>query len=151
MNFNPRSLAGATSVTIITLPSLLFQSTLPRGSDQSLICAMTIIFNFNPRSLAGATLNGRLLSDADKISIHAPSRERPSTSALPSPVKLHFNPRSLAGATILYLPYQFHLVFQSTLPRGSDFREAFQIQRWYISIHAPSRERPVFFVSVLAA
>ena len=79
--FNPRSLAGATcSVTSSTgfstkisihapsrerlevlgveNPALLFQSTLPRGSDASRFMAFTSYLHFNPRSLAGATLTG---------------------------------------------------------------------------------------------
>ena len=54
----------------------IFQSTLPRGSD-----------------------NNRPETEAVKaISIHAPSRERPM-SAISMPVYSDFNPRSLAGAT----------------------------------------------------
>ena len=100
MDFNPRSLAGATSgavnysygVTISIhapsrerqqqgLPCVLrnrFQSTLPRGSDQ------------------------QLLAEADAIkaiSIHAPSRERHKRGCFLLYKSLYFNPRSLAGAT----------------------------------------------------
>ena len=120
-DFNPRSLAGATclfckrprclkisihapsrerpSVTIITLPSLLFQSTLPRGSDLCAVLYKRSCLDFNPRSLAGATV----------------------VSATDLARGVNFNPRSLAGAT-LYILYQTGLLrsFQSTLPRGSD-------------------------------
>ena len=55
-HFNPRSLAGATL----------------RGRNPS----KEIVY-FNPRSLAGATEFARLVKHVSKISIHAPSRERP--------------------------------------------------------------------------
>ena len=55
------------------------------------------------------------------ISIHAPSRERRL-----SPAKVRrcavFNPRSLAGATKLMHKFISINIFQSTLPRGSDFK-----------------------------
>ena len=122
-DFNPRSLAGATNKALrasyvqlvfqSTLPrgsdiadssSLLarcwlFQSTLPRGSDSYVIDWDNNVADFNPRSLAGATW-ARLK---------------------PSPMLVYFNPRSLAGATpsrwAAAIPA---LRFQSTLPRGSD-------------------------------
>ena len=77
---------------------LLFQSTLPRGSDINLVSLLHLHAYFNPRSLAGATLASLSSifinkfqstlprgSDGDGvscfvrqvISIHAPSRERP--------------------------------------------------------------------------
>ena len=97
--FNPRSLAGATDLQKSSMQKRRFQSTLPCGSDRSRSASLSRRSYFNPRSLAGAT----------------------STSALPSPVKLHFNPRSLAGATAL---------MQAALKQAE------------ISIHAPLRERP---------
>ena len=102
---------------------------------------------------------------AVNISIHAPSRERPTQrptrsmyptfqSTLPrgsdcldtgnSVIFRDFNPRSLAGATrshacmVLYIS-----VFQSTLPRGSDLVQPPSFFVIGISIHAPSRERPL--------
>ena len=78
----------------------------------------------------------------------------------------YFNPRSLAGATNkLWLPGVF-IKFQSTLPRGSDIRGNIPLFLYFyfnprslagatagtrpltpaapdISIHAPSRERPL--------
>ena len=76
--FNPRSLAGATMFCIACSPKWAFQSTLPRGSDES-------------EQLEPAKTNA--------ISIHAPSRERP-TNPCRHPPKRNFNPRSLAGATL---------------------------------------------------
>ena len=141
-----------------------FQSTLPHGSDDNSNNMNIHINNFNPRSLTGATcryyykiaidanFNPRSLTGATRrsvfdrshvyISIHAPSRERPTClvsiiprnrfqSTLPHgsdpptarerPVNHHFNPRSLTGAT------------------AADFARRTQS---HISIHAPSRERP---------
>ena len=120
VDFNPRSLAGATlpplaplTVSLISIhaPSrerhvfqtfsdfvAVFQSTLPRGSDIIIRVQNKLRHNFNPRSLAGATRRKLASSSAPEISIHAPSRER-----------LCHNrnaPRSK--------------LFQSTLPRGSD-------------------------------
>ena len=98
----------------------VFQSTLPRGSDATSTAAILMrlyfnprslagatayrvynpdgISNFNPRSLAGATLSRGSEVTAVKISIHAPSRERP-------------------GA---FGSCRRFFAFQSTLPRGSD-------------------------------
>ena len=121
LNFNPRSLAGATRVpparrTIrdsisIHAPSrerqnsavlfghhLKFQSTLPRGSDAPRFNEKRKVKHFNPRSLAGATGNGFDFARLLIISIHAPSRERQ---------------RTLASSYV-------NVIFQSTLPRGSD-------------------------------
>ena len=111
----------------------LFQSTLPRGSDQPRKVCRLYGYYFNPRSLAGATCRSASRqekrqgfqstlprgSDFDcfpfvdflLISIHAPSRER-QTDASPSQIASRF---------------------QSTLPRGSD-----------ACASAPSRPRPDF-------
>ena len=119
--FNPRSLAGATYYAVpyaqhtaisIHAPSrerlphsvpptcvgFRFQSTLPRGSDQILLCRPAGRRHFNPRSLAGATSSRPLLRYAGQISIHAPSRER-RTDDGDTHADGNFNPRSLAGAT----------------------------------------------------
>ena len=128
INFNPRSLAGATSCFRYFWRFAIFQSTLPRGSDAVPLSPYGGQKYFNPRSLAGATdieaqyaLSGTFQStlprgsdghslkvDAGgKISIHAPSRERllmpPSFVATAS----NFNPRSLAGATLLLVACRY--------------------------------------------
>ena len=54
-NFNPRSLAGATSTAVRFTRFSVFQSTLPRGSDLGISTAKCSSVYFNPRSLAGAT------------------------------------------------------------------------------------------------
>ena len=150
LHFNPRSLAGATAGKQSSLyVSVIFQSTLPRGSDRPACCfEKGVILYFNPRSLAGAT---------------------PFLTYL-SPYIVHFNPRSLAGATarcalipFLYLIsihapsrerltsphyYYFPKIFQSTLPRGSDRSTTRTHTTTIISIHAPSRERLCFNVII---
>ena len=122
-----------------------FQSTLPRGSDLNTQTQWETGRNFNPRSLAGATPERSNVIHDYHISIHAPSRERPSA---PIPGRRDI------------------LTFQSTLPRGSDHQtNAANISsttnfnprslagatncnqlltpKFYISIHAPLRERPL--------
>ena len=102
-NFNPRSLAGATNMLLRIICKLqAFQSTLPRGSDG----VKTILKNLQ------------------KISIHAPSRER--LKLMPVVVRV--------------------TRFQSTLPRGSDDFYWPSFAHLGISIHAPSRERHLALV-----
>ena len=99
--FNPRSLAGATRENPLAIILLLFQSTLPCGSDSLQAMGYTMRPHFNPRSLAGATVMADIKARRI-ISIHAPLRERPNSS-------------SKAAAWLL---------FQSTLPCGSDIKPA---------------------------
>ena len=121
-----------------------FQSTLPRGSDRFVYVFNIFFGNFNPRSLAGATLislaadwcsayfNPRSLAGATLYTVHT------LTSAW------HFNPRSLAGATRISCANANRTAkFQSTLPRGSDPYDRVIMVDNDISIHAPSRERPL--------
>ena len=74
------------------------------------------------------------------ISIHAPSRER-RVGHIDKHHCRNFNPRSLAGATQISERYTSSHQFQSTLPRGSDWKCSIKIIGITISIHAPSRER----------
>ena len=120
LDFNPRSLTGATKWCFLAIGTGTFQSTLPHGSDLR-------------RDASGLH---------QCISIHAPSRERRANMP-PSTMRRHFNPRSLTGATdsCAYVA-RYVTKFQSTLPRGSDLSPGeppfFPDS---ISIHAPSRER----------
>ena len=120
-NFNPRSLAGATAkVHRLSQPFAIsihapsrerphtiecfyrrwkFQSTLPRGSDRTRTLRPAKNCYFNPRSLAGATPARALVTVPNRISIHAPSRER-LHAMTESFSHSNFNPRSLAGATL---------------------------------------------------
>ena len=144
LNFNPRSLAGATLVDAWAASEYdIFQSTLPRGSDGHAGHGCCRWSDFNPRSLAGATRVSAPNQIMTAISIHAPSRERLSFEhqmSMPAPFQStlprgsdrliafthrctkHFNPRSLAGATI---------------------QERYAPLYYTISIHAPSRERRI--------
>ena len=131
-NFNPRSLAGATLVTVQ---------------------AVQILHNFNPRSLAGATLQNvadvyRVLqfqstlprgsdpADAgsngagEAISIHAPSRERP---------------------TVLAVTSWLTLISIHAPSRERPVIDLFAGNVEIISIHAPSRERPKISKSMRTA
>ena len=56
--------------------ALLFQSTLPCGSDLYVKVIKQLCKYFNPRSLAGATLRKCEAIVPAGISIHAPLRER---------------------------------------------------------------------------
>ena len=127
--------------TIPKILSWLFQSTLPRGSDPNPIVHtgdVSISIHapsrerpltrpiIQPCSVFQSTLprgSDRLLFDHFQamcgISIHAPSRERHSRQHLRLPFS-DFNPRSLAGATVVTITREPFLIFQSTLPRGSD-------------------------------
>ena len=98
-----------------------FQSTLPRGSDlSSFTMPLSASFYFNPRSLAGAT--PPLCSAGLATSNFNPrSLAGATVYAFESVVwNTDFNPRSLAGATSTRLIISLALIFQSTLPRGSD-------------------------------
>ena len=102
---------------------LLFQSTLPRGSDTELLTP----------------------TPAVDISIHAPSRERPACRAAElerAPISIHAPSRErLKGKKFLLGQVRF----QSTLPRGSDRICYKDYLLAAISIHAPSRERPAMY------
>ena len=96
-----------------------FQSTLPCGSDSNKFTLQFKFTDFNPRSLAGATFREAFQIQRWYISIHAPLRER---------------------LLLIILPLN-NLIFQSTLPCGSDFLVLWTISKRGISIHAPLRER----------
>ena len=99
--------------------------------------------DFNPRSLAGATGNtDACYTSRDSISIHAPSRERPdvkNSHATAFYISIHAPSRERHGQRLhhccagisIHAPSRerryspsalpISLLFQSTLPRGSDF------------------------------
>ena len=153
---------------LLCLLCLIFQSTLPHGSDLTISLSHGIVTNFNPRSLTGATFyavfpcwhwryfNPRSLTGATSnsnlwflvtlISIHAPSRERPAVH-FPRPLQWLFQSTLPHGSdTHWQTDCLRRNGFQSTLPHGSDFSGYFR-RPWAIaiSIHAPSRERPILF------
>ena len=144
--------------------SLLFQSTLPRGSDLIIGPHATI----TQISIHAPSRERPILTTfsphSHNISIHAPSRERlilflmngfvtnfnPRSLAGATryidhkgDLQHHFNPRSLAGATFKGSKcFLNRFIFQSTLPRGSDdVMPSGNKLCIFISIHAPSRER----------
>ena len=120
-----------------------FQSTLPRGSDKTAAKWRADGKHFNPRSLAGATTAPAAPYFATEISIHAPSRERPQY--LPK-ASLHFGISIHAPSRerpLIIACQLLSILFQSTLPRGSDLNCVYKSKHTLdISIHAPSRERP---------
>ncbi len=126
MYFNPRSLTGATGGGIVAQLLEQFQSTLPRGSDA----------------------DEHLLQAVLRISIHAPSRERPGAHPAPCRAR-HFNPRSLPGATGFgkSIPLPARISIHAPLrERRIIFFFLLPVQR--ISIHAPSRERRAIKISL---
>ena len=121
-HFNPRSLTGATDTIFLwNWWGIVFQSTLPYGSDADKHKRLLSHNYFNPRSLTGATIEISILLQKQTISIHAPLRERLSYRCSMTSSTVNFNPRSLTGATHgrSYSMAIRHR-FQSTLPYGSD-------------------------------
>ena len=100
---------------------IMFQSTLPHGSDQCSGDRPGQRNNFNPRSLTGATTR---VSDCQKligISIHAPSRERPLSAGTPHVsmiISIHAPSRERRND--VDCQKLIDRKFQSTLPHGSD-------------------------------
>ena len=95
-------------------------STLPYGSDYEAPACPFDTDDFNPRSLTGATRSCCFDSCPLPISIHAPSRERQGvTEGIPVDVVFqstlpHGSDWRLRGVEII------SVLFQSTLPHGSD-------------------------------
>ena len=120
VNFNPRSLTGATENLVQARNLTPFQSTLPHGSDRATWLHKSVIYIFQ----------STLPHGSDSITILITCAECQFQSTLPhgsDPLQaalflrhIHFNPRSLTGATYIL----------------SYFKDA-----KIISIHAPSRER----------
>ena len=131
---------------------IIFQSTLPRGSDMLTPLMLRPIPLFQstlPRGSDKACTCWRFYS---RISIHAPSRERRTTT------RRAFIPTLFQSTLPRGSDYSPHFLkprprrFQSTLPRGSDYEiDARGGTRYTISIHAPSRERPAVKTAILTA
>ena len=188
VNFNPRSLTGATQ-KFATLPTLsdisihaplrerhhntlkafsvmLFQSTLPYGSDFYRQTHQDTSTHFNPRSLTGATLSlheavfhGFLFQST--LPYGSDYIRRCCVHKHP-----YFNPRSLTGATVVcfYKSAMSRISIHAPLrerhggvvlaandsnfnPRsltGATFGAGAEDERTCISIHAPLRERRVY-------
>ena len=152
---------------------VIFQSTLPHGSDQHSSPARNLAM-ISIHAPSRERLDAeRFLTKGGMISIHAPSRERRIVNSFFIPSASYFNPRSLTGATYITIGvlicqqnfnprsltgatlkarrYINNIVFQSTLPHGSDKEVLSLDSERLISIHAPSRERPieVMFIKLL--
>ena len=127
MHFNPRSLAGATlGICKRCLPRCNFNPRSLAGATLGICKRCLPRCNFNPRSLAGATHTAGACITFQRISIHAPSRERQNGCTARC---------CLCG-------------FQSTLPHGSDAMLLLMLAAAVvISIHAPSRERRPSFIT----
>ena len=97
-----------------------FQSTLPHGSDLILPIHRNYLRYFNPRSLTGATPPIDRVIAVPSISIHAPSRERPS---------------------VVYILATLINISIHAPSRERPFRKSRKRFLRKISIHAPSRER----------
>ena len=122
MDFNPRSLAGATKCR--TLDALCLAYFNPRslaGATVALSMVLLPFPHFNPRSLAGATPISSLYLTLLFISIHAPLRERPGRylrCLAAIAISIHAPLRERPTNPVMLVPSS---VFQSTLPCGSDF------------------------------
>ena len=104
-----------------------FQSTLPHGSDSLMLIATFSTYLFQSTLPHGSDLRSYRRYFGSRISIHAPSRERPAVYSIYVLDINDFNPRSLTGAT-LYGSFVWGAgsKFQSTLPHGSD-----GVQQWW--------------------
>ena len=143
MDFNPRSLAGATVIDckrleakefqstlpcgsdlmaiILLVRSLLFQSTLPCGSDNFQRLSMQITIRFQSTLPCGSD---HVEQDHTNLLHRFQSTLPCGSDFIPANngrTAINFNPRSLAGAT----------------DRSHVYKTTFNI-----SIHAPLRERP---------
>ena len=120
MDFNPRSLAGATIdlEAIAALEMISIHAPSRERPRYGIRCSYG--YDFNPRSLAGATGDELQTIKSRFISIHAPSRERPALTNSRRQL-LQFQSTLPRGSDITLLPVaQPKQSFQSTLPRGSD-------------------------------
>ena len=109
---------GATLRKSLSISSLKFQSTLPRGERPSGYPEAVRMWYFNPRSREGSD------KGIDKFPCHIH----------------YFNPRSREGATTQFSEIFILLRFQSTLPRGERRQEQSPVAADIkISIHAPAR------------
>ena len=120
---------------------LIFQSTLPHGSDFGSCPSKFSQCYFNPRSLTGATPMLTYIGYKLRFQSTLPHGSDYWFTCW-SCYQYHFNPRSLTGATLVKPPRLLEAVaFQSTLPHGSDYHQNTTCPGKSISIHAPSRER----------
>ena len=142
LHFNPRSLTGATLKVRRLKMSVIISIHAPsRERHISLLNKLMKLSYFNPRSLTGATGQGDKVIILHKYFNPRSLTGATITGASQSTISNNFNPRSLTGATLLPFRQIIILVFQSTLPHGSDGNKNTSRVGILISIHAPSRER----------
>ena len=77
IDFNPRSLAGATVIVLDEIDKFPFQSTLPCGSDMPGRMPLQLWIVFQSTLPCGSDGYRVMQWDVVEISIHAPLRERP--------------------------------------------------------------------------
>ena len=121
-HFNPRSLTGATIRQLIIAISIRnFNPRSLTGATTGLYGTSGFVMNFNPRSLTGATCQDGSPDIVRTISIHAPSRERPygfNVVGAVTFISIHAPSRE----RLIYTESEVsNMLFQSTLPHGSDF------------------------------
>ncbi len=122
IDFNPRSLTGATQNGISASFTLLFQSTLPCGSDGKILCQLIAGLLFQSTLPHGSDVTRTPEMVAAEMFQSTLPRWSDHLQRLVQDNRNHFNPRSIAGATGPS-PYAWFAVC--------------------ISIHAPLRERLV--------
>ena len=136
--------------------SLLFQSTLPCGSDDGGSTPLAYFSEFQSTLPYGSDLGQTIITKVRAlISIHAPLRERRqcfthflgifnfNPRSNDAPMRPHFNPRSLAGATDCSCLLIFRRIhFNPRSLAGATAVQLDLVRVRHISIHAPLRERP---------
>ena len=123
INFNPRSLAGATIADYFAAGGTAISIHAPLRERRYIASNVGAgIKYFNPRSLAGAThLTYLRIPRPNRFQSTLPCGSDYHLYYHPMFAIVYFNPRSLAGATDeAVMQMQFSLIFQSTLPCGSD-------------------------------
>ena len=146
-HFNPRTPRGVRldKRHLEPPPELEFQSTRPmRGATRRSPRRDTSPRDFNPRAPCGARRHPQSHpAGSGAISIHAPHAGRDDFSnASQVGGALFQSTRPVRARRSCLLSRTHGSKFQSTRPvRGATLRLAFQIQKFYISIHAPRAGR----------
>ena len=120
-NFNPRSREGSDATYKLLLQSNpRFQSTLPRGERHGSDLKLLQRRNFNPRSREGSDTARSSTDAVTNISIHAPARGATKANQngdFLTAISIHAPARGATPGKCLNF---LGILFQSTLPRGSD-------------------------------
>ena len=143
-DFNPHSLTGATFSSNASSTSSAFQSTLPRGSDRNSVRCSDKICQFQSTLPRGSDP----FFNRVKVRTVLFQSTLPRGSDLANRQQLsdykNFNPRSLAGATVyVFIICSLLSYFNPrSLAGATSGIISVALQIFFISIHAPSRERP---------